>query len=38
MINNTEKALADMSELKDTIIEQNQAFTKNLKEINDNLV
>lgn len=38
MVTNTEKALDDMSELKTTIIEQNKAFSDNLKTINENLV
>ena len=38
MVTNTEKALDDMAELKVTIVEQNEAFSKNLKEINENLV
>ena len=38
MVKNTEQALDDLSDLKDTIRTQNDALSANIKEVSENMV
>ena len=38
MVKNTEQALDDLSDLKDTIRAQNEALSSNIREVSENMV
>jgi hypothetical protein len=38
MVRNTEQALDDLSDLKDTIRTQNDALSSNIREVSENMV
>ena len=38
MVKNTEQALDDLSDLKDTIRTQNDALSSNIREVSENMV
>ena len=38
MVTNTEQALDDLSDLKDTIRQQNDSLSSNIKEVSENMV